>query len=35
MLSLKDFNPAEIDRLNLELSSNGLRVFNQKVDFNF
>ena len=34
-IEFEDFNPAEIDRLNLELSSNGLRVFNQKVDFNF
>ena len=30
-----DFNPQDNDRINLELSSNGLRVFNQKVDFNY
>lgn len=34
-IEFEDFNTDEIDRLNLELSSNGLRVFNQKVDFNF
>ena len=30
-VSLKDFSPADNDRINIELSSNGLRVFNQKV----
>ena len=32
-VKLKDFNLADNDRINLELSSNGLRVFNQKVGF--
>ena len=30
-VSLKDFSPADNDRINVELSSNGLRVFNQKL----
>ena len=32
-VSLKDISPVDNDRINLELSSNGLRVFNQKVGF--
>ena len=32
-VKLKDFDPSDNDRVNLQLSSNGLRVFNQKVAF--
>ena len=34
-VKIKDFNLVDNDRIILELSSNGLRVFNQKVDFNY
>ena len=32
-VKLKDFEPSDNDRVNLQLSSNGLRVYNQKVGF--
>ena len=34
-VTIKNFNPVDNDRINLELSSNSLRVFNQKFDFTY